>query len=120
LLLKFGQKGVIGTDSHLTCLLLPSPDVGHLKKKLILTRKDQNDQSEKSSEETAQRQTVWREGGAAVKVQVESLVPDHAKKKERKNQSQGELKKQVLCMCGFLVLKPSWAQTHSFGQGLIV
>jgi hypothetical protein len=32
--------------------------VGHLKRKLILNRKDQNDQSEKSSEETAQAKRV--------------------------------------------------------------
>jgi hypothetical protein len=30
--------------------------MGHLKRKLILTRKDQNDQLEKCSDETAQRQ----------------------------------------------------------------
>jgi hypothetical protein len=53
--------------------------MGHLKRKLILTRKDQNDQLKKSSEETAQRQTVWRPGGNAVKVQMESLVPDLSK-----------------------------------------
>jgi hypothetical protein len=35
---------------------------------------------DKSSKETAQRQTVWRQGGGiAVKVQMESLMPDLSK-----------------------------------------
>jgi hypothetical protein len=34
---------------------------------------------ERSSEETAQRQAVWRQGGHAIKVQMESLVPDLSK-----------------------------------------
>jgi hypothetical protein len=34
---------------------------------------------ERSSEETAQRQTVWRQGGNSVKVQMESFVPDLSK-----------------------------------------
>jgi hypothetical protein len=34
---------------------------------------------DRSSEETAQRQTVWRQGGNAIKVQMESLVPDLSK-----------------------------------------
>jgi hypothetical protein len=34
---------------------------------------------DRSSEETAQRQTVWRQVGNAIKVQVESLVPDLSK-----------------------------------------
>jgi hypothetical protein len=51
----------------------------HLKRKLILTWKDQNDQSEKISKEAAQRQTVWRQGGNAVKVQMEPLVSDLSK-----------------------------------------
>jgi hypothetical protein len=33
----------------------------------------------RSSEETAQRQTVCRQGGNAIKVQMESLVPDFSK-----------------------------------------
>jgi hypothetical protein len=33
----------------------------------------------RSSEETAQRQIVWRQGGNAIKVQMESLVPDLSK-----------------------------------------
>jgi hypothetical protein len=35
---------------------------------------------DKSSKETAQRQTVWRQGGDAIKVQIESLMPDLSKK----------------------------------------
>jgi hypothetical protein len=31
---------------------------------------------EGSSEKTVQRQTVWRQGGNAIKLQMESLVPD--------------------------------------------
>jgi hypothetical protein len=34
---------------------------------------------ERSSKETSQRQAVWRQGGNAVKVQMESLVPDLSK-----------------------------------------
>jgi hypothetical protein len=34
---------------------------------------------ERSSEETTQRQAVWRQGGNAIKVPVESLVPDLSK-----------------------------------------
>jgi hypothetical protein len=34
---------------------------------------------ERSSEETAQRQAVWRQGGNAIKVQMESLMPDLSK-----------------------------------------
>jgi hypothetical protein len=34
---------------------------------------------ERSSEETAQRQAVWRQGGNAIKVQMESLLPDLSK-----------------------------------------
>jgi hypothetical protein len=30
---------------------------------------------DKSSKKTTQRQTVWRQGGNAIKVQMESLVP---------------------------------------------
>jgi ATP:corrinoid adenosyltransferase len=33
----------------------------------------------KSSKETAQRQTVWRQVGNAIKVQMESFVPDLSK-----------------------------------------
>jgi hypothetical protein len=35
---------------------------------------------EKSSEETAQRQTVWRQEGNAIKVQMDSFMPDLSKK----------------------------------------
>jgi hypothetical protein len=34
---------------------------------------------DKSSKETSQRQTVWRQGGNAIKVQMESLVSDLSK-----------------------------------------
>jgi hypothetical protein len=34
---------------------------------------------DKYSKETAQRQTVWRQGGNGIKVQMESLVPDLSK-----------------------------------------
>jgi hypothetical protein len=34
---------------------------------------------DKSSKETAQRQAVWRQGGNAIKVPMESLVPDLSK-----------------------------------------
>jgi hypothetical protein len=34
---------------------------------------------DKSSKETAKRQTVWRQGGNAIKVQMESLVPELSK-----------------------------------------
>jgi hypothetical protein len=34
---------------------------------------------DKSSKETAQRQVVWRQGGNAIKVQRESLMPDLSK-----------------------------------------
>jgi hypothetical protein len=34
---------------------------------------------DRSSEETAQKQAVWRQGGNAIKVQMESLVPDLSK-----------------------------------------
>jgi hypothetical protein len=34
---------------------------------------------DKSSKETAQRQTVWRQEGNAIEVQVESLMPDLSK-----------------------------------------
>jgi hypothetical protein len=34
---------------------------------------------DRSPEETAQRQAVWRQGGNAVKVQMESLVPGLSK-----------------------------------------
>jgi hypothetical protein len=33
----------------------------------------------RSSEETVQRQAVWRQGGNAVKVQMESFMPDLSK-----------------------------------------
>jgi hypothetical protein len=33
----------------------------------------------RSSEKTAQKQAVWREEGNAIKVQMESLVPDLSK-----------------------------------------
>jgi hypothetical protein len=33
----------------------------------------------RSSEETAQRQAVWRQGRNAIKVQMESLMPDLSK-----------------------------------------
>jgi hypothetical protein len=52
--------------------------VEHLNKRLILTRKDQNDQSKKSSDKTAQRQAVWRQGRNAIKV-MELLVPNLSK-----------------------------------------
>jgi hypothetical protein len=34
---------------------------------------------EKSSKEIAQRQTVWRQGANAIKIQMESLKPDLSK-----------------------------------------
>jgi hypothetical protein len=34
---------------------------------------------DRSLEETAQRQAVWRQGGSSVKVQTESLVPELSK-----------------------------------------
>jgi hypothetical protein len=34
---------------------------------------------DKSSKETAQRQTVWRQGGNAIKVQMESHMPNLSK-----------------------------------------
>jgi hypothetical protein len=34
---------------------------------------------DRSSKETAQRQTVWRQGGNAIKVQMELLLPDLSK-----------------------------------------
>jgi hypothetical protein len=34
---------------------------------------------DRSSEETAQSQAVWRQGGNAIKVQMESLVPNLSK-----------------------------------------
>jgi hypothetical protein len=34
---------------------------------------------DRSSKETAQRQAVWRQRGNAIKVQMESLVPDLSK-----------------------------------------
>jgi hypothetical protein len=34
---------------------------------------------DRSSEETVERQAVWRQGGNVIKVQVESLVPDLSK-----------------------------------------
>jgi hypothetical protein len=34
---------------------------------------------DRSSKETAQRQAVWRQGENAIKVQMESLVPDLSK-----------------------------------------
>jgi hypothetical protein len=34
---------------------------------------------DRSTEETAQRQAVWRQGGNAIKVQMESLMPDLSK-----------------------------------------
>jgi hypothetical protein len=33
----------------------------------------------RSSEKTAQRQEIWRQGGNAIKVLVESLMPDLSK-----------------------------------------
>jgi hypothetical protein len=57
--------------------------MGHLKRKLILTRKDQNYQSEEYSDETPQRQTVWRQGGECHQSSMESLVPDVSKKKNK-------------------------------------
>jgi hypothetical protein len=34
---------------------------------------------DRSSEETARRQAVWRQGGNAIKVLIESLLPDLSK-----------------------------------------
>jgi hypothetical protein len=34
---------------------------------------------DKSSEETSQRQAVWRQGGNDIKVQMESIMPDLSK-----------------------------------------
>jgi hypothetical protein len=34
---------------------------------------------DRSTEEIAQRQAVWRQGGNAIKVQMESLMPDLSK-----------------------------------------
>jgi hypothetical protein len=100
-LLKFSQE----SSWHLLQpdLLVASPlQDGTLKRKLILTKRGQNDHSKKSSEETAQRQTVWRQGGNAIKVQMESLVPDLSKitKGER-------VKEVVLTHVCYLSLKPS-------------
>jgi hypothetical protein len=62
--------------------LLPlSPcQCGTLKRKLILIRREKNDETEKSSEKTAQRQAIWRQGKKANKVQIQSLVTDRSKK----------------------------------------
>jgi hypothetical protein len=49
-LLKFGQKGLVGTDSHLTYLLLPlqrGTESRKSRRKLILVTKDKNDQLKK-------------------------------------------------------------------------
>jgi hypothetical protein len=34
---------------------------------------------DRSSEETAQREAVWRQGGNSIKVQMESLMSDFSK-----------------------------------------
>jgi hypothetical protein len=54
-------------------------------------------------------------GGNAIKVQMESLVPDLSKitKAER-------IKKWFLYMCGYLALKPFQTQTHIFRKGLLL
>jgi hypothetical protein len=64
----------------------------------------------RSSEETAQRQAVWTQGGNAVKVPMESLVPDLSKitKAERK---------WFLYIYSHLALKPFQTQTHIYRQG---
>jgi hypothetical protein len=70
---------------------------------------------DRSSEETAQRQAVWRQGGNAIKVQMESLVPDLSKITKPKG-----LRKWFFYMCGYLALKPFQTQTHSFRKGPLI
>jgi hypothetical protein len=70
---------------------------------------------DRSSGETAQRQTVWRQGGNAIKVQMESLLPDLSKLIKAKR-----IKERFLCMCSYLALKPFHIQTHIFRQGLLL
>jgi hypothetical protein len=70
---------------------------------------------DKPSKETVQRETVWRQGGNAIKVQMESLMPDLSKitKAER-------IEEVVLIHCGHLASKPFQGQTHIFRQDLLL
>jgi hypothetical protein len=70
---------------------------------------------DKSSKETAQRQTVWRQGGNAIKVQMESLMPDVSKKLVK-----AERIKEVVLMYVWLPgIKPLLG-TFIFGQDLLL
>jgi hypothetical protein len=62
----------------------------------FLTRKDQ-----KSSDDTSQRQPVWRQGEIPSKFKWSHFVPDLSKKLKQKG-----LKKWFLDMRGYLALKP--------------
>jgi hypothetical protein len=57
------------------------------------------------SETIVQRQGGW----AAIKVQMESLMPNLSKITKLRG-----LRKWFLYMCGYLALKPFQAQTHVF------
>jgi hypothetical protein len=65
---------------------------------------------DKSSEETAQRQTVWRQVRNAVTVQMESHVSDLSKITAKK------IQEVFLYTCGHLALKPFQTQIHIFKQ----
>jgi hypothetical protein len=54
-------------------------------------------------------------GGNAIKVPMESLVPDLSKITKAET-----IKEWFLCMCGYLALKPFQTQTLIFRQGLLL
>jgi hypothetical protein len=67
------------------------------------------------SEKTTQRHAVWRQRGKAIKVQMESLIPDLSKI------TKAEKIEEVVLMRGCLALKPLQGQTHKVtfkGEGV--
>jgi hypothetical protein len=90
---------------------------GTPRRKLILTKKDKNDQSEKFSEEIAQRQTVQRQGGNTNKVQMESLVPDLSKIIKAKRVKEVLLRHVWLSDIKALSGTSDRRQTHIFWPG---
>jgi hypothetical protein len=58
LLLKFGQKGLVGTDSHLICSLFPL-DVGPKIKQTNKIQKRENPHNEEKNEQSRKILSLW-------------------------------------------------------------
>jgi hypothetical protein len=140
LLLKFGQKGLAGTDSHLICSLLPLPPTWD--------QNQPNKQKSRKEQILMMREKImnWKpwthpiylvseakQGQAWLALRWEKdlqkrLLRDKqfgdkwgllskferlCQTSQNKSKLRG-LRKWLLCMCGYLTLKPFQTQTHIF------